>query len=420
VGMCLRQIGIDCNITLEKSSLLCFAVLVPMVPRTYFRIAQLQSSALFPSLRHLHYNPSNTTFQVSDSHIFFFLSPLLDSLELINIKGVENTIVGPFLAILSSQMLSRIVVRSGRMSVDILKKYFVHFKQLRSLELSDAVFMSDFGLLEVLGTLPSLENFTLKAIDPASHPADAPEILNSQSGGPKYFDALESLCVTGSFFLIQHLLGFIDSPWLKSIKVFPIINRPRSEYEEDPFTPSMTIVASKWSQSLEGLVIGSFSSRTTHRISTLKCLMLLTDFHEMQTFDLMGWKMENTDDDVRHLVLSWPKLRTLNLHKTLISLSTLRIIAENCPELRSLEIPLDTSTIPPFDTSSKRLSHNLEVLTLWRVHSQTLPLLERQIQVSRHLDLVFSYLNLKSVKVDDGDWLGICDLIKLCQDVRRV
>jgi hypothetical protein len=382
-------------------------------PSTYFRIAQLQSSALFPSLRHLHYNLSNST--ISDSHIFFFLSPLLDSLELINIKGFESTIVGPFLATLSSQMLSRIVVRSGRMSVDILKNSFVHFKQLRSLELSDAVFMSDFGLLEVLGTLPSLENFTLKAIDPESHPAHAPEISNSRSEGPKYFDALESLCVTGSFFLIQHLLGFIDSPWLKSIKVFPIINR-RNEYE-DSFTPSMTIIASKWSQSLEDLVISTSSSRMTYRTAAiLKCSMLLADFHEMQTF-YMGWKMENADDDVRHLVMSWPKLRTLNLLQAPISLSTLRIIAENCPELHSLQIPLDTSTIPPFDTSSKRLSHNLEVLTMWRVNpSQTA--LKRQIEVSRHLDLIFSHL--KSIIVDDDNWADICDLIKLCQDVRRV
>ena len=56
------------------------------------------------------------------------------------------------------------------------------------------------------------------------------------------------------------------------------------------------------------------------------------------------------DDDVRRLVMSWPKLRVLGLlhfNQMSISLSTLRIIAENCPELHYLHIPLDTSTIPP-------------------------------------------------------------------------
>ena len=194
-------------------------------PSTYFRIAQLQTTALFPSLRHLHYNLDHR----SISHIFLFLSPLLDSLTLFNIRGFENTIVGPFLATLSSQMLSRIVLRSGWISVDNFKKIIVRFKQLRSLELSDAVIMSDSALWEVLGTLPSLANLTL-AIDP---PAHAPKNSNSQSGGPRYFEALECLCLTGSFFLIQHLLSFIDSPCLKSINVYPVINRVRNEHEHD-------------------------------------------------------------------------------------------------------------------------------------------------------------------------------------------
>ena len=73
----------------------------------------------------------------------------------------------------------------------------------------------------------------------------------------------------------------------------------------------------------------------------------------MQTFHLKGWRMENMDDDVRCLVKSWPKLRTLTLplDQTFISLSTLRIIAKKCPELRYLRIPLDTSTIPPIEKS---------------------------------------------------------------------
>ena len=49
------------------------------------------------------------------------MSPLLDSLELYNISGFENTVVGPFLATLSNspQMLRRIVLNDGQMSVDI-------------------------------------------------------------------------------------------------------------------------------------------------------------------------------------------------------------------------------------------------------------------------------------------------------------
>ena len=309
------------------------------------------------------------------------------------------------------------------MSADILKNSIVHFKQLRSLELSDAVFMSDFVLWEVLGTLPSLANLTLMAFDPASHPADAPENSNNQSEDLKYFDALESLSVTGSFFLIQHLLGFIDSPCLKSINVYPITNYVRFNHDHEPedlFTPSMTIVASKWSQSLKKLVIDSSAIGNAHRYAMSKCLMLFTDLHEMQTIHLKGWRMENMDDDVKCLVMSWPKLRILRLplNQTFISLSTLRIIAENCPELRSLDIRIDTSIILPFDTSSRSFCHNLEVLSVGRVHPSTQTTLECQIQVTRHLDSIFPYL--KSIEVRrDVTWSGIRDLLKLCQDARR-
>ena len=388
-------------------------------PLTYIRIAQLQSSAFFPSLRHLRYALEDR----SIPPIFFFLSPFLDSLELFDIMDFEDTIVEPFLATLSSQTLSWIVLRDGGLSTDILKKIFVHSKQLRSLELSNAVFMSDFTLLEVLGTLPSLENLTLKAVDPETHPANAPENSNSQSGGRKYFEALETVSIMG-FSLIQHLLGFIDSPCLKSIIVSPVIDQLRNNHEPEPedlLTPSMTIITSKWSQSLKNLDI---DSSFAHRYAPSKCVMLLADFHEIQTFHLMNWRTVNMDDDVRRLVTSWPNLRTLRLPliETFISLSTLRIIAESCPELRCLEIRLDISTIPPFDTSSKSLRHNLEVLTVRRVQpSQTM--LECQTQAARYLDSIFPYL--KSTKVrpenpNDVVWSGILDLVKLCQDIRRV
>ena len=379
-------------------------------PSTYLRIAQLQSSSLLPSLRHLRCT-------LCDMSIFLFQSPLLESLELHNISGNENTIVGPFLTTLSSQMLNRIVLNSGRLSADIFKKSIVHFKHLRSLELIDAVFMSDFTLLEVLGTLPSLENLTLEANDPVSHPAQAPDSI-SQSGGRKYFDALASLCVTGTFFLIQHLLRFIDSPCLESINICAVFNHDREP--EDLFTPSMTIVASKWSQSLKNLSIDIDLGDIEYGYAISKGLMLLTDLHEMQTFNLIGWRMENMDDDVRRLVMSWPKLRTLNLrlNQTSISLSTLRIIAENCPKLRFLRIPLDISTIPPFDTSIKSLRHNLEVLIVLNIHPSAQTTLECQIQVTRYLYLIFPYLKFIRVDPNNITWSGICDLFKLCQDTR--
>ena len=51
------------------------------------------------------------------------------------------------------------------------------------------------------------------------------------------------------------------------------------------------------------------------------------------------------NNDVRRLVMSWPKLRVLSFRGTPISLSALRIVAERCPDLQELYIHLDASTI---------------------------------------------------------------------------
>jgi hypothetical protein len=325
-------------------------------------------------------------------------------------------------------MLSRIVLHDGRISVDILKKSIIHFKQLRSLELSSvAVFVSDFSLWEVLGTLPCLKDLTLEVIDPASHPAHALENSNRQSGGPEYFDTLETLSVTGSFLFIQHLLDFIDSPCLKSIEVHPIINNVfngDTHGLDNLITSFMTIVASKWSQSLKILHINLYSGGTVtaHRYSTSKTLSVLADFHEMQNFILNGWQMENMD--VRRMVMSWPKLKYLDLSGsgTIISFSILRTIAENCPDLRHLRIRLDTTTNPPFDTSSKSLGHKLNFLLVGESTTETS--LECQIRVARHLDLIFPYVEhiLMQSRAQDVTWSGIRDLVYLCQEasLRRV
>ena len=136
--------------------------------------------------------------------------------------GFENTVVGPFLATLSSQaqMLNRIDLRFGDMSVDILKTPIVQFKQLRSPTLIHAVLMSNFVLSEVLGTLPSLGDLTLTIrLLLSSRRAPHCEFNRSKWGSQKNY-ALENIIVTSSF-LIQHLLSSVDSPYLKSIKVYP-------------------------------------------------------------------------------------------------------------------------------------------------------------------------------------------------------
>ena len=136
-------------------------------------------------------------------------------------------------------------------------------------------------------------DLTLIIEEPGSYSARAFEGSISRSGGPRYFDTLESLFFRGPFFLIQHLLGLIDSSCLKSFYVSPLVSHVlNNEHEpDDLFTPSMTIISSKWAQFLEKLQVDI--EWDNDRYPILKSLLLLTDLHVLQTFCLSGWRMEN-------------------------------------------------------------------------------------------------------------------------------
>ncbi|KAF8801972.1 hypothetical protein BYT27DRAFT_7261408 [Phlegmacium glaucopus] len=279
------------------------------IPSIYIRIAQLQSSALFPSLRHLCCQLEAG----STSHIFLFLSPSLESLELTNIAGSENTFVRPFLDTLSSAMLKWIVLRNGWLSCGTLK-YIARFKQLQSLELAPVDTDYNSVSWEVIGTLPSLVNLTLKVINSqAGRPPGWQHLWegsNNGDRGPKHFNALETLHVTTFFHLIRHLLKLIDSPCLKSIQAYAAIESLKWEfitaYDRDSekgrlekdLLDTIATVGSKWPKSLENFVIGQhnvdnskqFQFQVYNRFSD-SITELLRDLNGIRTFHVQGWRI---------------------------------------------------------------------------------------------------------------------------------
>lgn len=156
-----------------------------------------------------------------------------------------------------------------------------HFCPIQAIPISrtlGAAVINDFVLREVLGTLPSLVNLTLKTTF-LKHQAYLPQNSGSENGGPKRFDILEGLCVQviGSSRFIQHLLNLTDSPCLKSIQVHLVLNcsvispKPEMRYNSDNrITPlmGMVVAKSRWPQSLENFIIGvghSSSVEVGHR-----------------------------------------------------------------------------------------------------------------------------------------------------------
>ncbi|KAF8801973.1 hypothetical protein BYT27DRAFT_7261409 [Phlegmacium glaucopus] len=138
---------------------------------------------------------------------------------------------------------------------------------------------------------------------------------------------------------------------------------------------------------------------------------------------------------VWHLVQSWPNLTTLILpvDHVSISLLTLGIIAENCPELRYLQIQLDASTIPPFNNpasavlcknTNAALCHKLGVLSVAHDPYTARKLQGRQVRhsVARYLDSMFPLVSIEMLDESNPaikTWSEVYELMRLFQDVRR-
>jgi hypothetical protein len=116
------------------------------------------------------------------------------------------------------------------------------------------------------------------------------------------------------------------------------------------------------------------------------------------------------------------KTKSFHSQNAFLSLSTIRIIAVICPELRHLQVQLDTSTFSPFDAFSESLSHDLETLMMIvggdPPSDQTSQ--EYQIQVLHvqlgHMDLTFP--RLKSVLVMKPGAMSHLETLKLIDFVR--
>ena len=129
VGMCLKQSGIDSNITLEKSRFLKLKTSsIPMILR--FILRHIFELLNFSHLLSFHlFVASTTIWTIGPSPISSFrVSHRRHSLIRLNSAISEAPkillLLGRFLATLASRMLSRIVLFNGQMPVDILKKIY--------------------------------------------------------------------------------------------------------------------------------------------------------------------------------------------------------------------------------------------------------------------------------------------------------
>ncbi|KAF8147260.1 hypothetical protein B0H34DRAFT_803402 [Crassisporium funariophilum] len=148
----------------------------------------------------------------------------------------------------------------------------------------------------------------------------------------------------------------------------------------------------------------------------------------IEYLEVKGWRLDCIEESLGSLDTSAPPPKLQSLHLPLdrelnpgISLSTLRHIANACPDLRSFQSRVEPLRnmleLKPPKPDSEVLSHALTKLTL---HSISPPP-DRLILVAHQIYSLFPNLEVIEPSSDEdvGQWRFIHDLVKMCQTSRK-
>ena len=243
----------------------------------------------------------------------------------------------------------------------------------------------------------------------------------------------------------------------------------------DLWASCITMLSSRWSASLISITL-SVSNLTQPREPILPGLFSdIPPFPKVEHVQLTDCFFQPSDEEIRDLALAFPELRALHLSvvdcvsrggseievvqtcqcgkwhscpsidvvtdqsgypnsddsipramspRPASSLQTTTIealwaLADSCRHLKTLEIGVDLSYIPPFSTSTV-FSHGLERLCVGSLGGPSRRSSSKLLKVGRHLDRLFP--RLQHVVTHEGysvdDWKEIYEIVQTCQGVR--
>lgn len=377
----------------------------------YFRLAQLRSAPILPSLRHLHC-PSTNQSDFLISGICLFLSPSLQTLELGGITAVEDKLCGTILYTLFSDgaQMEKIYLRGKGLSRETLHMA-IQFEHLRELELQGMGKTLDMEVLEQIGRLPWLVDLAIDFTNSL-----IPH-LNEDIG----LRNLTSLMVTAPISFIFAFLPHIATTTLETFfAIAPTTDANKTVFLQD--------VVTRWRGTLRriALVHQPGQQEVTVDELTLAALAPLLPLKKLTYLRLEGYAMELSDTNIDNFALAWPNMNTLllpfisagHVRPTIKSLYTL---ARRLPGLRHLRIPLNTGELSAFVSTGMPHTpvHALHTLTIasaddpWELRDL--------LHLARHIDYFFPRLRyVCPYEAHDVDrWLQVHEMIQMYQAVRK-
>ena len=376
----------------------------------YFRLAQLRATPLLSSLRHLHC-PSMRQNDFLISGVFLFLSPSLQVLELENISNVEDKLCGTVLHTLHSDgaSMQKVVLRGQGLSKDSLN-LAISFDHLRGLELHGMGEALNMEILERIGSMASLVELSLDFTESSVPP------LDRDIG----FKDLKSFTITAPIPFIQTFLPYIGTTTLEAFNIEAPSNPPVDKKE------FLTDVVTRWKDSLRRIELVHPCDTDVAEEIDVTVLAPLLPLRKLTHFRLEGYSLELQDQHITDFATAWPDIVTLMLPfigsgRPRPTIESLRTVAQRCPRLRKLRLPLDTTDLVSFVSTGAPHSPPHELHTLFVASADDPWELRDLLHLGRHVDYFFPQLRwVYSYEGNDADrWIQLHETIQMYQTVRR-
>jgi hypothetical protein len=413
---------------------------------TYIRVVQrLKGEPLFPSLSRIHIED----FDASVDYLPLLISPVLQSVQLVNVKHGAGVAPGPTVALtaLLNDLLewapdlhSLTITQVPELPMSLLQiiSGLSHLRVLRLSTFSQVQSFEEFRPLSALALSTLSLQFSCSLYTPLPTP-----VVPS----PTFLGVLETLHIAGPVNAISDFLQSIDS---QSLGVLSLeILKPKlsscgklsckkattkkslkrsslGEGEEAP-TPAneperlISFICSRWAGRLKGLTIVSSVSLTLD-------LLNMSNLRSMECLHIEGCSVTNIQPTLNLSPTIWHSLTSLHLPTNIrISYPLLRQIALAGPFLEELAVYIDIDEVPHLN-ELRTLVHPLRSLCIHQSggsvegfaspnhRAENWPHL---IAISRFLNALFPSLqSLIATTRDKDHWRGVWRLIQLCHDAR--
>jgi hypothetical protein len=377
-----------------------------MANHTKVRVAQLWKTPLLPALKRF-YCP-----EVRAPGLFIhflFLSPTIQCIELKDVSDGEDEAVGTLLATISYEVpaLRRLVLWGGLSGHSL--SYVTQLRNLQSLELLGFGPIIDQAFMEQLGGLCYLKTLFLDL-------QGSPHSSFPTHGG---FQALKHLTLISWFSLAEAVLTDVSSELVSFACNAPGL--PAAGWNDD-CTSLLSMVSQRWPTSLTSVTIvhiGQWDDVTL----TVSVLLPLLGLSNLERLRVDNFVLSVVDEDIRQLAMAWPKLKSLHLPfenddtAPKPSFAGIYTLAQYCPGLIYLHIPLSTGFIPALSEYKPKV-HQLRSLLIGGHNSGVLGLSE-SLLIARHFDRLFPHLDdLQHLGRDITIWDKIFTMMQTFRAVR--